>query len=69
MKKRLILFLVLMPLAISAQNDTLQLRFTLEECIEYAFGNSYERQSMELSNKSKLQVSSSDGILPRKPLL
>ena len=53
MKKRLILFLVLMPLAISAQNDTLPLMFTLEECIEYAFSNSYERQSMELSNKSK----------------
>ena len=33
--------------------DTLSLKFTLEECLEYAFSNSYERQSMELSNKSQ----------------
>ena len=41
-----------MPFVMNAQ-DTLSLKFTLEECLEYAFSNSYERQSMELSNKSQ----------------
>ena len=53
MRIRFILFLMMLPLAINAQNDTLSLKFTLEECLEYAFSNSYERQSMELSNKSQ----------------
>ena len=53
MKIRLILFLILVPFVMNAQNDTLSLRFTLEECLEYAFSNSYDRQSMELSNKSQ----------------
>lgn len=52
MRIRLILFLILMPFVMNAQ-DTLSLKFTLEECLEYAFSNSYERQSMELSNKSQ----------------
>ena len=52
MRIRLILFLILAPLVMNAQ-DTLSLKFTLEECLEYAFSNSYERQSMELSNKSQ----------------
>ena len=53
MRIRLILFLILVPLVMNAQDDTLSLKFTLEECLEYAFSNSYERQSMELSNKSQ----------------
>ena len=53
MRIRLILFLILVPFVMNAQ-DTLSLKFTLEECLEYAFSNSYERQSMELSNKSQL---------------
>ena len=52
MRIRLILFLILAPLVMNAQ-DTLSLKFTIEECLEYAFSNSYERQSMELSNKSQ----------------
>ena len=52
MKIRLILFLMLVPFVLNAQDDS-PLRFTLEECLEYAFSNSYERQSMELSNKSQ----------------
>ena len=52
MRIRLILFLILVPFVMNAQ-DTLSLKFTLEECLEYAFSNSYERQSMELSNKSQ----------------
>ena len=53
MKIRFILFLLMFPLAMYAQDDSKTLRFTLEECLEYAFSNSYERQSMELSNKSQ----------------
>lgn len=53
MRIRLVLFLMMMPLAMYAQDDTLSLKFTLEECLEYAFSNSYDRQSMELSNKSQ----------------
>ena len=53
MRIRLVLFLMFVPFAMNAQNDTLSLRFTLEECLEYAFSNSYDRQSMELSNKSQ----------------
>ena len=52
MRIRLILFLILVPFVMNAQ-DTLSLKFTLEECLEYTFSNSYERQSMELSNKSQ----------------
>ena len=52
MRIRLILFLILVPFVMNAQ-DTLSLKFTIEECLEYAFSNSYERQSMELSNKSQ----------------
>ena len=54
MKIRLILFfMMLSPLFLKAQDSTQSLRFTLEECLEYAFSNSYERQSMELANKSQ----------------
>ena len=53
MRIRFILFLLMFPLAIYAQEDKQTLRFTLEDCLEYAFSNSYERQSMELSNKSQ----------------
>lgn len=53
MRIRLVLFLMMMPLAMYAQDDTLSLKFTLEECLEYAFSNSYDRQSMELLNKSQ----------------
>lgn len=53
MKIRFILFFMMLPFAIYAQNDNVPLKFTLEQCLDYAFGNSYERQSMELSNKSQ----------------
>lgn len=53
MRIRLVLFLMMMPLAMYAQDDTLSLKFTLDECLEYAFSNSYDRKSMELSNKSQ----------------
>ena len=53
MRIRFILFLLMFPLAMYAQDNNKTLRFTLEDCLEYAFSNSYERQSMELSNKSQ----------------
>lgn len=53
MKIRFILLFMMLPFAINAQNNNIPLKFTLEECLEYAFSNSYERQSMELSNKSQ----------------
>lgn len=53
MRIRFIFFLLMFPLAMYAQDNNKALRFTLEDCLEYAFSNSYERQSMELSNKSQ----------------
>lgn len=53
MKKIFLFVFVFSSFLAKAQNDTVSLRFTLEECLEYAFSNSYNRQSMELSNKSQ----------------
>ena len=53
MKKIFLFVFVFLSFLAKAQNDTVSLRFTLEECLEYAFSNSYNRQSMELSNKSQ----------------
>ena len=53
MKKIFLFVFIVSSFLAKAQNDTVSLRFTLEECLEYAFSNSYNRQSMELSNKSQ----------------
>ncbi|MBR5782304.1 MAG: TolC family protein [Bacteroidales bacterium] len=52
--KKIFLFVIAMSsLVLRAQNDSQTLRFTLQECLEYAYSNSYDRQSMELSNRSQ----------------
>lgn len=43
-------------------------RFTLEDCIRFAFANSYERQSMELSGKS-LEATYEQSKMQRLPSL
>ena len=53
MKKIILFVFIVSSFVLRAQNDAQTLRFTLEECLEYAFSNSYNRQSMELSNKSQ----------------
>ena len=53
MKKIFLFVFIVSSFLAKAHNDTVSLRFTLEECLEYAFSNSYNRQSMELSNKSQ----------------
>lgn len=35
-----------------AQNDSLSVVFTLNDCLDYAFSNSYERKQLELTNRS-----------------
>ena len=51
MKKLFPILLLFVPFAIYAQEDTI--RFTLPQCIQYAFSNSYDRQSMELNESSQ----------------
>ncbi len=53
MKKIFLFVFIVSSFVLRAQDGTRTLRFTLEECLDYAFSNSYERQSMELSNKSQ----------------
>ena len=52
MKKIILFVFIVSSFALRAQ-DSVPLKFTLEECLQYAFSNSYDRQSMELSNKSQ----------------
>lgn len=51
MKKLVLILSLAIPLALSAQEDTI--RFTLPQCIQYAFSNSYDRRSMELNESSQ----------------
>jgi len=51
--KKLLLLLSLLPLALSAQSEGDTIRFTLPQCVQYAFSNSYERRSMELNESSQ----------------
>lgn len=67
--KKLILFTLsfLLSCTMTAQ-ESASYRFTLEDCIRFAFANSYERQSMELTGKS-LEVTYEQSKLQRLPNL
>ena len=68
MKKMIALSIVfLMACSLNAQENHAY-RFTLEDCIRYAFANSYERKSMALSNES-LEASYEQSKLQRLPSL
>lgn len=53
MKKIILFVFIVSSFVLRAQDDVVSLKFTLEECLEYAFSNSYDRQSMELANRSQ----------------
>lgn len=67
--KRVILFtiIILVSCSVTAQENAAY-RFTLEDCIRFAFANSYERQSMELSGKS-LEATYEQSKMQRLPSL
>lgn len=68
MKKIIALFLAfLMACSLNAQ-ESHTYRFTLEDCLRYAFANSYERKSMALSNES-LEATYQQSKLQRLPSL
>ncbi|MBP5573798.1 MAG: TolC family protein [Bacteroidales bacterium] len=68
MKKILLItFAFLMACSLNAQ-ESHTYRFTLEDCIRYAFANSYERKSMALSNES-LEATYQQSKLQRLPSL
>lgn len=49
MKRYIIILTILSAVILSLQGQTDTIRFTLGECIDYAFANSYDRQSMEVN--------------------
>ena len=53
MKIKLLFIFLMSSFVINAQDDSVPLRFTLEECLKYASSNSHDRRSMELANKSQ----------------
>jgi len=65
MKKRVIITIVIFGLSL-AMNAQEKLTFTLGECLEYAFSNSNERQTMLLSKKSQ-ELSLQQAKLQRVP--
>ena len=48
------------------QNESKHYQFTLEDCLRFAFANSYDRKSMELSTESQ-QVSYEQSKQQRLP--
>ena len=66
-KTTLFALFALLSCSMIAQEST-SYQFTLEDCIRFAFANSYERKSMELSGKS-LEVSYEQSKLQRLPSL
>lgn len=66
---RIILMVTVLMLALRCVGQEEQkeavVRFTFEDCINYAYGNSYERQSLELTRQSQdlsLQQSKRDRL-------
>ena len=52
MKKHLLLIFIILAIAPLKAQDRNAYRFTLDECLRFAFANSYERQSMALTGQS-----------------
>ena len=68
MKKILLFTLSLMLTCAMMAQENASYQFTLEDCIRFAFANSYERKSMELTGKS-LEASYEQSKLQRLPSL
>ena len=66
MKKQLLFILLAFIGFTASAQESKSYRFTLEECLRFAFANSYERQSMELSTESQ-QVSYEQSKLQAVP--
>nr|MCR4848293.1 TolC family protein [Bacteroidales bacterium] len=68
--KKIIVFsiLLLTTFSMMAQEKSTYHQFTLEDCIRYAFANSYERQSMELTGQS-LETTYKQSKMQRLPNL
>ena len=67
--KKLILFTLFIWLSCTmTAQESASYRFTLEDCIRFAFANSYERQSMALTGKS-LEATYEQSKLQRLPNL
>ena len=67
--KRTFLFTIILLASCSIMaQESASYRFSLEDCIRFAFANSYERKSMELSGKS-LEASYEQSKMQRLPSL
>jgi outer membrane protein len=67
--KRFIIFTLILFTACSIKaQENHSFQFTLEDCIRYAFANSYERKSMELTGKS-LEATYEQSKMQRLPSL
>lgn len=54
MKYLSFIILMLSAFVLRGQNDSLSVVFTLNDCLDYAFSNSYERKQLELTNRSHI---------------
>lgn len=54
MKYLSFIILMLSAFVLRGQNDSLSVVFTLNDCLDYAFSNSYERKQLELTNRSNI---------------
>ena len=52
MKRTLIIFMLMLVGFSAIGQESKSYQFSLEDCLRFAFANSYERKSMELSGKS-----------------
>ena len=68
MKKMLLFTLSLLLSCSMIAQESHSYQFTLEDCIRYAFANSYERKSMELTGKS-LEATYEQSKMQRLPSL
>ena len=68
MKKHLLIILAFLATAPMTAQEHNAYRFTLDDCIRFAFANSYERKSMQLTGKS-LEATYEQSKLQRLPNL
>ena len=68
MKKIIVFTIVLLTACSLTAQESHAYRFTLEDCIRYAFANSYERRSMELTGQS-LETTYKQSKMQRLPNL
>ncbi len=68
MKKATLFIIAFLTVCSLSAQESHTYRFSLEDCIRYAFANSYERKSMALSNES-LEATYQQSKLQRLPIL